>query len=87
MAGNFHGVTSIITARNGFCLTTIMVMTAIAEYLNFEIFGENCLINFENFGKNRQINFEETEKSIIFAQKIGLWILTEFSNVKSTTAC
>ena len=54
---------------------------------NFENFGENSLINFENFGENSQINFEGKEKSIIFAQKFGLWILTEFSNVRSTTAC
>jgi hypothetical protein len=52
---------------------------------DFENFGENGLINLENFGKNGLINFEETGKSIIFAQKFGLWIQTEFSNVKSTT--
>lgn len=54
--------------------------------LDFEIFGKNRITNFENFGKNDQINFEETENSIIFAQKYGLWTLTEYSNVKSTTA-
>ena len=51
----------------------------------FEILGENFLVNFENFGKNDQINFEEMKISIIFAQKYDLWILPEFSNVKSTT--
>ena len=44
-------------------------------------------MDFENFGKNCQINFEEAEKSIIFARKLCIWILIEYSNVKSTTAC
>lgn len=42
-------------------------------------------MNFENFGKNCQINFEEAEKSYL-CQKIDIWILIEYSNVKSTTA-
>ena len=59
----------------------------VSKHLDFEISGENCLVNFENFGKNGKINFEETEKSIIFAQKFGLWMLKEYSNVRSTTVC
>ena len=58
----------------------------VSKDLNFENFGEYGILIFENFGENRQINFEETEKSTIFAQKFGLWILTEYSNVKSMTA-
>jgi hypothetical protein len=58
-----------------------------AQSLNFEILVENSIINFENFRKNRQINFEEAEKALSLHQKFGLWIQTEFSNVRSTTAC